>query len=156
MHLALNNCGTSLNCAVTLDSKTTAERSLVERRGNKYGGFWWIEQTLRVNNNVTFRVCTHRVHQLKMAADAARHPHSLCRDIRRIRQEQEINQEEAAERCGLHRTYYSGVERGVRNVSLVKVEKIAKGLKMALPEGPVSAGAKIDRITPRERRGAAV
>jgi hypothetical protein len=27
-----------------------------------------------------------------------------------------INQEEAAERCGLHRTYYSGVERGVRNV----------------------------------------
>ena len=38
------------------------------------------------------------------------------RAIRRIREEQEINQEEAAERCGLHRTYYSGVERGVRNV----------------------------------------
>jgi transcriptional regulator with XRE-family HTH domain len=56
------------------------------------------------------------------------------RAIRRIRQEQEINQEEAAERCGLHRTYYSGVERGVRNVSLVNVEKIAKGLKTALPE----------------------
>ena len=55
------------------------------------------------------------------------------RAIRRIRQEQEINQEEAAERCGLHRTYYSGVERGVRNVSLVNVEKIAKGLKTALP-----------------------
>jgi transcriptional regulator with XRE-family HTH domain len=56
------------------------------------------------------------------------------RAIRRIRQEQEINQEEAAERCGLHRTYYSGVERGVRNVSLVNIEKIAKGLKTALPE----------------------
>jgi transcriptional regulator with XRE-family HTH domain len=56
------------------------------------------------------------------------------RAVRRIRQEQEINQEEAAERCGLHRTYYSGVERGVRNVSLVNVEKIAKGLKTALPE----------------------
>ena len=40
------------------------------------------------------------------------------RAIRRIREEQEINQEEAAERCGLHRTYYSGIERGVRNVSL--------------------------------------
>lgn len=48
------------------------------------------------------------------------------RAIRRIREEQEINQEEAAERCGLHRTYYSGVERGVRNVSLVNVEKLAK------------------------------
>ena len=51
----------------------------------------------------------------------------------RIREEQEINQEEAAERCGLHRTYYSGVERGVRNVSLVNLEKIAKGLKTNLP-----------------------
>lgn len=56
------------------------------------------------------------------------------RAIRRVRQEQEINQEEAAERCGLHRTYYSGVERGVRNVSLLNIEKIAKGLKKGLPE----------------------
>lgn len=56
------------------------------------------------------------------------------RAIRRIRQEQEINQEEAAGRCGLHRTYYSGVERGVRNVSLMNVEKIAKGLKTPLTE----------------------
>jgi transcriptional regulator with XRE-family HTH domain len=56
------------------------------------------------------------------------------RAIRRVRQEQEISQEEAAERCGLHRTYYSGVERGVRNISLVNIEKIAKGLKKALPD----------------------
>jgi len=56
------------------------------------------------------------------------------RAIRRIRQEQAINQEEAADRCGLHRTYYSGIERGVRNVSLVNIEKIAKGLRTALPE----------------------
>jgi transcriptional regulator with XRE-family HTH domain len=56
------------------------------------------------------------------------------RAIRRIRQEQEINQEEAAERCGLHRTYYSGVERGVRNTSLVNLEKIAKGLKTNLTD----------------------
>jgi len=56
------------------------------------------------------------------------------RATRRIRQEQAINQEEAADRCGLHRTYYSGIERGVRNVSLVNIEKIAKGLRTALPE----------------------
>lgn len=56
------------------------------------------------------------------------------RAIRRVRQEQKINQEEAAERCGLHRTYYSGIERGVRNVSLVNIEKIAKGLKKPLPD----------------------
>jgi transcriptional regulator with XRE-family HTH domain len=58
----------------------------------------------------------------------------LGRAIRRIREEQEINQEEAADRCGLHRTYYSGIERGVRNVSLVNIERIAKGLRTTLPE----------------------
>ena len=56
------------------------------------------------------------------------------RAIRRTREEQNINQEEAAERCGLHRTYYSGVERGIRNVSLVNIEKIAKGLKKNLAD----------------------
>lgn len=56
------------------------------------------------------------------------------RAIRRIREEQGINQEEAAERCGMHRTYYSGIERGVRNVSLVNIGKIAKGLKASLPD----------------------
>lgn len=56
------------------------------------------------------------------------------RAIRRIREEQEINQEEAADRCGLHRTYYSGVERGIRNLSLINIEKIAKGLKTSLPD----------------------
>ena len=54
--------------------------------------------------------------------------------IRRVRQAQKINQEEAAERCGLHRTYYSGIERGVRNVSLVNIEKISKGLRKSLAE----------------------
>jgi transcriptional regulator with XRE-family HTH domain len=50
------------------------------------------------------------------------------RAIRRICEEQEITQEEAAERCGLHRTYYSGIERGVRNISLRNIEKVSKGL----------------------------
>jgi len=58
----------------------------------------------------------------------------LGRAVRRIREEQGINQEEAADRCGLHRTYYSGIERGVRNVSLVNIEKVAKGLKTSLPD----------------------
>jgi transcriptional regulator with XRE-family HTH domain len=56
------------------------------------------------------------------------------RAIRRIREEQKINQEEAAERYGLHRTYYRGFERGVSNISLVNNEKLAKGLKKSLPE----------------------
>jgi transcriptional regulator with XRE-family HTH domain len=45
-----------------------------------------------------------------------------------------INQEETAERYALHRTYYRGIERGTRNVSLVDIDKMAKGLKKSLPE----------------------
>jgi len=56
------------------------------------------------------------------------------RAIRRIREEQEINQEEAADRCGLHRTYYSGIERGVRSVSLINIEKVSKGFKTNLSD----------------------
>ncbi len=77
---------------------------------------------------------THRLRPAKIGRHASRHPHPFGRAIRRVRQEQEINQEEAAERWGLHRTYYSGVERGIRNVLLVNIEKIAKGLKKSLPD----------------------
>ena len=56
------------------------------------------------------------------------------RALRRIHEEQDINQEEASKRCGLHRTYYSGIERGVGNVSLVNIEKVAKVLKKSLAE----------------------
>jgi transcriptional regulator with XRE-family HTH domain len=49
-----------------------------------------------------------------------------------VRENQRVNQEEAAWLCGLHRTYYSGIERGVRNVSLVNIEKIGKGLNILL------------------------
>lgn len=34
----------------------------------------------------------------------------------------------------LARTYYSGIERGARNVSLVNIERIARGLKKSLPK----------------------
>jgi transcriptional regulator with XRE-family HTH domain len=54
------------------------------------------------------------------------------RAIRRVREQQKMSQEETAERCGLHRTYYSGIERCVRNLSLVNIEKIAKGLRTSL------------------------
>ena len=56
------------------------------------------------------------------------------RAIRRVREAQKINQEEAAGRCGLRRTYYSGIERGVRNISLLNIEKISKGLRTNLSD----------------------
>jgi transcriptional regulator with XRE-family HTH domain len=37
-------------------------------------------------------------------------------------------QENLAEEAGLHRTYVSGVERGVRNPTILVLERIAKAL----------------------------
>lgn len=39
-----------------------------------------------------------------------------------------ISQEELAFRSGLHRTYVSGVERGIRNPTAVIIGKLAKAL----------------------------
>ncbi len=39
-----------------------------------------------------------------------------------------ISQEELAARTELHRTYISEVERGERNISLINIIKISKGL----------------------------
>lgn len=54
----------------------------------------------------------------------------LAQNIRRIRLEQGISQEELAFRCELDRTYISAVERCIWNVSLGNIEKIAMALKV--------------------------
>ena len=48
--------------------------------------------------------------------------------VREYRTEKGISQEKLAELCGLHRTYISEVERGVRNVSLINIQKICDAL----------------------------
>jgi len=49
-------------------------------------------------------------------------------NVRRLREKLEISQEELAERAELHRTYISGVERGVRNPTVLVLAKIAAAL----------------------------
>lgn len=48
--------------------------------------------------------------------------------MRRHRSALGLSQEMLAERSDLHRAYISGIERGTRNVGLVNVYKLAKGL----------------------------
>ena len=43
-----------------------------------------------------------------------------------------ISQEELAWRASLHRSYVADIERGVRNVSLQSIEKLAKAFKVSL------------------------
>ena len=54
--------------------------------------------------------------------------------VRKKRHKLGVSQEEFADICELDRTYIGGIERGERNVALVNIEKIAKALKISLPE----------------------
>lgn len=48
--------------------------------------------------------------------------------VRNLRKLSNISIEELAFRCDLNRNYLSDVERGRRNLSLLAINKIAKGL----------------------------
>lgn len=49
-------------------------------------------------------------------------------NVKRLRKEREITQEDFATDSGFDRGYISGVERGVRNPSILVLERIANAL----------------------------
>ncbi len=51
-------------------------------------------------------------------------------NLRKYRNEMGISQEKFAEKCGLHRTYISDIERFERSISLVNIQKIADALEI--------------------------
>ena len=53
-------------------------------------------------------------------------------NVRRLRQERGLSQEEFGFAAGIDRTYISGVERGLRNPTLLLAEKFAQGLGVDL------------------------
>ncbi|MCL2016667.1 MAG: helix-turn-helix domain-containing protein [Defluviitaleaceae bacterium] len=54
----------------------------------------------------------------------------FAKTMRLTREKLGFSQEKLAEECGLHRTYISFVERGKRNITILNVGKIAKGLQI--------------------------
>ena len=52
--------------------------------------------------------------------------------IRELRTERGISQEDFANLIGMSRSYFGEVETGKRNVAVVNLEKIAKGLGVTL------------------------
>jgi transcriptional regulator with XRE-family HTH domain len=66
---------------------------------------------------------------------AARHRTLVSRFpdvLRELRQEKGFSQEELAERAGLHRTYISQIERGVKSPTLRSLELISTALDLPL------------------------
>ena len=53
-------------------------------------------------------------------------------NIRRIREERDLSQEELADLAGLHRAYIGQIERGEKNIGLKNLEKIAKALNISI------------------------
>ena len=51
-------------------------------------------------------------------------------NVQRLRRERKWSQEQLAFRCRIHRTYISGLERGIRNPTISVVARLAKTLKV--------------------------
>lgn len=54
--------------------------------------------------------------------------------LRKLRTAKGLSQEAFAEKCDLDRTYISGIERGVRNISLRNIHAIATALGTSMAE----------------------
>lgn len=61
-------------------------------------------------------------------------PERIGAALRRRREAQEISQEDFAELVGMHRTYYSAIERGLKNIRLETLERLCIALRTRMWE----------------------
>jgi transcriptional regulator with XRE-family HTH domain len=54
--------------------------------------------------------------------------------VKEIRLKRKMSQGDLAKILGLHPTYISGIERGVRNMALRNIDKLAKALKVSVKD----------------------
>ena len=75
-----------------------------------------------------------------MRMDAATLQVRLGLAIRRRRVALECSQESFADLIQMHRAYYSAIERGERNITLITMFKVARGLRASVHELMKDAG----------------
>lgn len=59
-------------------------------------------------------------------------PQLLGRTLRKRREALGFSQESFADEIGMHRTYYSAIERGEKNLQLDTLQKVCQGLDVAI------------------------
>lgn len=56
------------------------------------------------------------------------------KNISKLRKEQNLSQEQLANKSSMHRTYIGMIERAERNITLLNIEKLSKGLGVSIDE----------------------
>ncbi len=54
------------------------------------------------------------------------------KNVKKYRVQSKLSQEKLGELTGLHRTYISDIERGLRSISLNNIEKLSKALNVEI------------------------
>jgi transcriptional regulator with XRE-family HTH domain len=54
--------------------------------------------------------------------------------VKELRKQNELSQEQLAQKAKLHRTYVGMIERAEKNITLLNIEKLAKALKVNVKE----------------------
>jgi transcriptional regulator with XRE-family HTH domain len=54
---------------------------------------------------------------------------AVGRAVRSLREQEGLSQDQLATRCGMHRTYIGGIERGERNPTVSVLYRLADGLQ---------------------------
>ncbi len=56
------------------------------------------------------------------------------KEVRRLRKEKGLSQQQLADRAGLHRTYIGMIERAEKNITLLSVERITIALNVKIKD----------------------
>lgn len=54
------------------------------------------------------------------------------KNLKKLRVQRKMSQGDIAHALGIHRSYISGLERGIRNPTLTNIERLAKALEVEL------------------------
>ncbi len=83
---------------------------------------------IEVSYNICYYLCnSEAVHMSEISI-------KFAKKVKKIRLDKGMSQGDLAKILGLHPTYISGIERGVRNMSLKNIEKLAKALGVSINE----------------------